>query len=138
MASQEKYHYFLLAAAGAAIGFAVQKTDGIALSWWLLPVACATMSWALSFWCGCMAIRWVNTAMSANYHLLLLGDGRHLRQPQTPIETAAAKKGVTDAIGISIEKASTFAKFQFRLFVLGAVLFITWRVLEMSRLSSHA
>ena len=36
---QEKYTYFLLAAAGAAIGFAVQKTEGLLLSWWLLPVA---------------------------------------------------------------------------------------------------
>jgi hypothetical protein len=43
-AGQEKYTYFLLAAPRATIGFAVQKTEGLALSWWLLLVALATVS----------------------------------------------------------------------------------------------
>lgn len=52
-AAQEKYTYFLLAAAGAAIGFAIQKTEGLTLSWWLLPVALATICWGISFHFGC-------------------------------------------------------------------------------------
>ncbi|WOD14058.1 hypothetical protein [Paraburkholderia kirstenboschensis] len=34
---QDKYTYFLLAAAGAAIGYALQKADGDKLSMWLIP-----------------------------------------------------------------------------------------------------
>jgi hypothetical protein len=74
---QEKYTYFLLAAAGAAIGFAVQKTEGLALTWWLLPVAASTMCWAASFCFGCANVNWVQASISANYALLQLRKGSH-------------------------------------------------------------
>jgi hypothetical protein len=37
--TQEKYVYFLLAAAGAAIGFALSQTQQATLSWSKLPLA---------------------------------------------------------------------------------------------------
>jgi uncharacterized protein (DUF2336 family) len=47
--AQEKYAYFLLAAAGAAIAFAVNQTHDAKLSWAQLPLAAAVLSWGCSF-----------------------------------------------------------------------------------------
>ena len=76
-AGQDKYTYFLLATAAAAIAFAVQKTEGLLISWWLLPVAFAILFWGVSFYYGCKHINWAQTAIQANYNLLQLNQGVH-------------------------------------------------------------
>jgi hypothetical protein len=133
--SQDKYTYFLLAAAGAAIGFAVQKTEGLPLSWWLSPVALAALAWGGSFYCGCQNLTWVGAAVSANHALLQLRQGSHPQQPPHPQLVEAAQSGTLTALEKNMEKAQFYAKWQFRLIVLGAVLFIAWRVLEMWRIT---
>jgi hypothetical protein len=125
----------LLAAAGAAIGFAVQKTEGLLLSWWLLPVGLATISWGVSFYFGCKNITWVQTATMANFNLLQLIRGSHPEQPPHPELVAAAIRGVESALDKNINKAQFYGIWQFRLLVSGAVFFIGWRVAEMIRLS---
>lgn len=134
-AGQEKYTYFLLAAAGAAIGFAVQKTEGLVLSWWLLPVAAATVSWAASFFFGCKNLYWVQSSFSANFNLLALHRGSHSQQPPSPELLAAAIRGVESALSHNTNKAQFFGVWQFRLLVAGAILFIAWRIAEMVRIS---
>jgi hypothetical protein len=134
-AAQDKYTYFLLAAAGAAIGFAVQKTEGMKLSWWLLPVAAAILCWGASFYYGCKNLEWVHTAIRANVTLLQLRAGIHPNQPQHPSLVPVAMSGTGQAFDKSIEKASFFAKWQFRLLVSGGVCFIVWRVAEIVRVS---
>lgn len=134
--AQNKYTYFLLAAAGAAIGFAVQKTEGLPLSWWLLPVALATVAWAGSFYCGCKNLSWLGAAVSANHSLLQLRQGSHPQQPPHPELVDAALRGTSSALADNIGKAESYAAGPFRLLVLGAVLFIAWRVLEMWRVSA--
>lgn len=132
---QEKYTYFLLAAAGAAIGFAVQKTEGQLLSWWLLPVALATVCWGISFYFGCKNLDRVHAAIGANVTLLQLRQGSHPEQPPHPDHSLAAATGVERAMERSIDRASLFSVWQFRALVGGAILFIAWRVLEMLRSS---
>lgn len=137
-AAHEKYTYWLLAAAGAGIGFAVQKTDGVALSWWALPIAAATFLWAGSFFCGCKNVEWVNTATSANYGLLQLRSGVHPKQPDHPQLVHAAESRVQAAIDRNISKAQRYAILQFRLFLAGSLCFIAWRALEMWRIAKLA
>jgi hypothetical protein len=132
---QEKHTYFLLASAGAAIGFAVQKTDGLKLTLWLLPVALATICWAASFYAGCQNVRWSHVTMSANMALLKLQNGTHPEQPPGGDYLNAAIAGTRKATEINADRARTHALWQFRLLVLGAVLFIAWRVVEMARIS---
>lgn len=122
--AQDKYTYFLLAAAGAAIAFAVQKTEGMSLSWWLTPVALATAAWAGSFFCGCKNLSWVGAALSANYALLQLRQGSHPKQPPHPQLLEAAISGTTTAFEGNVLQAQRFALWQFRLLVIGAALFI--------------
>ena len=133
--AQDKYTYFLLAAAGAAIAFSVQKTEGMALSWWLTPVALATSAWAGSFFCGCKNLSWVGAALSANFALLQLRQGSHPKQPPHPQLLEAAISGTSTALEGNVLKAQRFALWQFRLLVIGAALFIAWRVLEMWRIT---
>ena len=133
--AQDKYTYFLLAAAGAAIGFAVQKTEGMPLSWWLTPVALAAATWAASFYCGCKNLTWVSAALSANYALLQLRQGTHPKQPPHPQLLEAAMSGTTTALEGNGTRAQRYAHWQFRLVVIGAALFIFWRILEMWRIT---
>ncbi|HEY6896128.1 MAG TPA: hypothetical protein VI279_02620 [Rhodocyclaceae bacterium] len=137
-ASQDKYTYFLLAAAGAAIGFAVQKTEGLHLSWWLLPVGLAIVCWGVSFYYGCKHVTWVQTAIYANYHLLQLKAGVHPEQPPHPQLTQAAVAGVSQAITTNVANAQFFGIWQFRMLIAGAIFFIGWRLLEMVHLTYAA
>ena len=132
---QDKYTYFLLAIVAAAIGFAVQKTEGLCFSWWLLPVALAVVSWGVSFFFGCKNLLWVQAALGANYNLLQLRKGVHPEQPQHPAEAQAAVQGVNEALRLNIHSAQFYGIWQFRSLVVGAVFFIAWRVLEMYRLT---
>ena len=132
---QEKYTYFLLAAAGAAIGFAVQKTEGLPLSWWLLPVALATVCWGVSFHFGCKNVIWVQTSIMANFNLLQLRRGSHPEQPPHQELVSAAIPGVKSALKNNVNKAQFYGIWQFRLLVAGAIFFIAWRVAEMVRIS---
>lgn len=133
--SQDKYTYFLLAAAGAAIGFAVQKTEGLHLSWWLLPVGLAIVCWGISFYYGCKNVNWVQTTIYANYSLLQLKAGVHPEQPPHPQLTEAAIAGVRNAIATNAANAQFFGIWQFRMLIAGAIFFIGWRLLEMIRVT---
>ncbi|MBI4472470.1 MAG: hypothetical protein HY646_07360 [Acidobacteria bacterium] len=134
-AKQEKLTYFLLAAAASGIAFAVNKTEGLRISWSLLPVGGATLCWAVSFFFGYKQLERVQIALQANYNYLRLllsqneGDAN---------EQANAMSRAQKAQFENIEKAQFYNKWQFRLLIIGALLFIIWRVLEMIRRSSSA
>lgn len=128
---QDKYTYFLLAAAAAALAFALQKTEGMVLTWSMAPLALAAISWALSFYCGCKCITWVQTALHANIAFLQLKSGSHPEQPADAAGLNAAVSGVRMALDHNSEKVRFFANWQFRMLLVGAVLFIGWHVYEM-------
>jgi hypothetical protein len=128
---QDKYTYFLLAAAASALAFAVQKTVGLPFSWSMAPLGGAAIAWGLSFYFGCKNVSWVLTALYANVGLLQLKSGTHPNQPAHPQELTAAVAGVRNALDHNAEKAYFYASWQFRTLIIGGVLFIAWHVLEM-------
>ena len=128
---QSKYTFFLLAVVASALAFAVQKTSGEKLTWSMVPLGLATLSWGLSFYCGCKNLLWVQTAIFANYSLLQLESGIHPDQPPHPKLLQAAEEGVKRAIKKNIEGAEFHGKWQFRLLILGGILFIAWHILNM-------
>lgn len=130
-AGQDKYTYFLLAAAAAALAFAMQKSEGMLLAWPMIPLAFAAVCWALSFYFGCKCVTWVQTALYANIAFLQLKSGSHPEQPKEPNELAGAIAGVRKALDHNSEKVRTYANLQFRFLVLGAILFIAWHVYGM-------
>jgi hypothetical protein len=130
-AGQDKYTYFLLAVTASAIAFAVQKTDEITLSYSLIPVGLAVLSWGGSFYCGCKNLIWVQTALMANYSLLQLRSGIHPEQPNNPQHVEAAITGVRSAVESNTNEAQLHAISQFRLAIAGALFFLLWHIIEM-------
>ena len=130
---QDKYTYFLLAAAASGIAFSVQKTEGLTLSWQLLPVGLAVLAWGGSFYCGCQSLIWVQTALYANFSLLQLSRGTHPQQPAHPDHVRAATEGVRMAVDSNVSKAQFNARWQFRLVIVGALLFIAWHIWRLYR-----
>lgn len=74
---QDKHVYFLLAAAGAAIGFAFTQTTGAVLHWSQAPLGVALCCWGLSFYCGCRHVDAASAAVYLNNELLRIRAGLH-------------------------------------------------------------
>lgn len=129
--SQDKYTYFLLAAAASAVALAVSRTTGASISYWQTPLGLAVISWGLSFYFGCRHVAYVNSNLYANAHLLKVQSGMHPTAGRDPQMIAAAVEGITKAIESNAEVANRFGHWQFRLLILGAVFYIAWHVLEM-------
>ena len=84
------------------------------------------------FFFGCKNLHWVQASIYANYSLLQLQKGVHRNQPNHPQLVEAAIKGVDSAIETNVDNADFYAKWQFRLLIIGAVLFLIWHVIEMA------
>lgn len=128
--TQDKYTYFLLAAAGAAIALAVNQTQDAAISWSQVPLAGAVLCWGLSFF-GCRHLEYVSSTLYANAELFKVESGAHSEVGEHPQMIAAASEGIKQALEHNSSRANRFAHSQFRLLVTGAVLYVTWHVLEM-------
>lgn len=117
-----KYVYFILAATGAALGYALQKLDASTFtpSIWLGLAAIA--AWLLSFLVGCKHITARQTVLFCNYQML------RLQKKSGPPEVFEA---AVDAFNVSDERATRLHKWQFWLLALGVVLFIAWRVVVL-------
>src|SRR4051794_11241817 len=83
--SADKYIYFLLAASGAAIGFALTQTQEATLSKSMILLALAVVFWGLSFYCGCKQLVQTRSFTFLNYELLRVRQGEH---PEFPREAS--------------------------------------------------
>lgn len=126
-----KYVYFLLAATGAALGYALQKLDSSTLNmqvWFgLAAIAC----WLISFLCGCRHITTIQSTILSNYQLLQLQQGSHPMQPRSQEERQIAWSVTANAIESKNNRAQLFFRLQFWLLAIGVMLFATWRVLVL-------
>lgn len=68
--AKHKFIYFLLASAGASIGFAISINSKLPLSWPSVLVITAILFWALSFACGIRAITLHHRMIAANSQFL--------------------------------------------------------------------
>lgn len=126
-----KYVYFLLAATGAALGYALQKLDGSEVDWAIWFGLGAIALWLVSFWLGCKHISNIQSAIWANFQLLQLSDGSHPNQPASLDELAIARSAAAQALTYRNNAAQMFFNWQFRLLALGVLSFTTWRVLVL-------
>lgn len=117
--SREKYTYFLLTAAGACIGYAVEKAAGLALEWKLAMLAVSLIAWGISFWFGCRAITRREYGQLYNH--------ARLTAARTPTDRFALDSLMSDEARAS----ASSSRWQFRFFVLGGVSFVLWRLLAL-------
>lgn len=134
-ASQEKYTYFMLAAAGACIAYATDKATGVPITYCLFLLALSILCWSASFYCGCKCANTVQALIRANSNLLSLYAGNHESQPKEPELLEAAIRGVRSAIDKNMIRSKSYNDWQFRFFVTGGVLFIGWRITEIIRVA---
>lgn len=129
--SQDQYAYFILAAAGAAIAFSVQKTLDAKLTLSLIPLAAAVFAWGVSFYFGCRHLSSVQFTMLGNMEYLQLKEGTHPKQPGDRQTLSIAIDVYREEITKAARSAGFFGKWCFRLLILGGVLFIGWHIYEM-------
>jgi len=75
--ARQRLTYFLLAADGAAIAYALTQTQSAKIAWSQIPLAIAVISWGLSFYCGLRHLRYVNRNLFANFNLIELESSKH-------------------------------------------------------------
>jgi hypothetical protein len=129
--AQDRYAYFLLAVTGAGIALAVNQTHDAKLAWSQLPLLASVLCWALSFVFGCLYLQYVNSTLYANYQLLRVESGQHPNVGVHPDRIIAVSAGIRSAIETNSERSSKYARRQFALLTVGAVLFIAWHITEM-------
>jgi hypothetical protein len=134
-----KYVYFLLTAAGAGIALAVNQTQHAALSLPQAALGAAVASWAVSFWCGVQHLKRVSAVLIANGELLSVQSGTNPRVHRQAAELGVspqevmgpATEGLREAIAKQADRANRFAVLQFKFLAGGAVLYVSWHLLEM-------
>jgi len=129
--AQNKYAYFLLAAAGAAITFALNQTQGAALCWSQMPLAAAVFSWGLSFFFGYRHLAYVSSTLYSNAQHFRAERGQHPQVGSDPQRVALASAAFMAAAEENANRGNRFGHLQFHLFVTGTVFYIGWHVLEM-------
>ena len=129
--AQNKYAYFLLAAAGTAIALALNQTQGAALHLSQVPLAVAILSWGLSFFFGYRHLAYVSSTLYSNAQHFRAERGQHPAVGSDPQRVAVASAAFMAAAEENANRGNRFGRLQFHLFVSGAVFYIGWHVLEM-------
>jgi hypothetical protein len=126
-AASDKYTYFLLAAVGAAIGFALNQTRDLPLSWTQLPLGAAIICWGLSFYFGCRRLTRVMALLHENRQFIRLTRGELPDFPNDP-------KLIAEIAEIFQKRAADANQplvWQFKLLIAGGVLYVIWHLTEM-------
>ncbi|MBA2625084.1 MAG: hypothetical protein H0U89_05715 [Acidimicrobiia bacterium] len=129
--AQNRYTYFLLAAAAAAISVALNQTETATLRAAHAPLGAAVLSWGVSFFCGCRNLVYVSSSLYANAELLRVQGGQHPGVGQDRELMGAASDGIRAALETNSNRANRNGHWQFRFLVVGALLYIGWHVGQM-------
>jgi hypothetical protein len=108
-----------MAAAGASLGFGVQKLDGQIPSHPLYVGLAAMALWILSFMFGCMVVTGTQKLVAINMDLInRMDEGRH-----------RAAEAANQRSKVQFDRVRRRQVYQFSALALGVVLFAAWRVL---------
>ena len=129
---QQKYDYFLMALAGAAIAFSVQQTVNTSLSWYLLLLATAVICWCVSIFSGCRKQVYIDVITQANHEMLFIDTGSHPKVGSDPQAMLASTTGIVEAVEKNSLKCQKWGKRQFRFLLVGALFFLVWHVWRMA------
>jgi hypothetical protein len=129
--TQNKYVYFLLAAVGAALGFALAQTKDQSLGFSHIILFIALLSWGLSFYFGCKQLQKIMGAMYENMELLEVNKGEHPLVGNNPNAIAHMRKFIKNRLEKASEEASLYGNKQFEYFIVGSFIYILWHVFEM-------
>ncbi|MEJ1095751.1 MULTISPECIES: hypothetical protein [unclassified Pseudoxanthomonas] len=118
METRQKLVFFLMAAASACVGFAVQQTDEAGWRWPLLLCAAAVLSFGVSFYSGYRVIR-------SNIHLF------HLNGYLLMDSDKARNEKRVEMMEVEGDAESRWTAWQIHALILGALLFIAWHAVRL-------
>lgn len=131
-AAQEKFTYFMLAASGACIGFALTQTKDLRLNCDMAWLGAALLAWAGSFYLGCKYAEAGREILLVNKGLLVLNAGRD-PYAGTDVNRVSIGNEVFQKRLDDLQKdAAGLYRWEFRLLILGVVFYVIWQVLLMS------
>ena len=122
-----RHAFYLLAVVGAAVGFALNQTNGAVLAYSQIPLGLAMLSWSLSFYFGLRQLRSVLATLRVNSFLLALQTGRDTEWSHNP-KAPAIFEDLTEGHGKS---AGRFHRWQVQALLTGVFFYVGWHVLEM-------
>ena len=127
----------MIALSVTAIGFSVYKTTGLQLKLTQMPLGLAILCWGLSVFCGLRFLKYVISTLYANNAYFDIIQGRDSEIGTHPQKIEAATSGVKQAMETNSNRASSYSKWQERLFYSGIILFLVWHILEMYQVTPH-
>lgn len=134
IASQEKYSYFLLAAAGAAIAFCLQKIENLSPSWWISPVLIALLCWTISFIFGCKNIVYHQSILRTEIYI-----GRIKETSESELSNDQKRQSISNHVKKMDEKLEEYAfytKWQFLFLIAGGIALSSSYIIDMIRRST--
>jgi hypothetical protein len=134
--SSDKFIYFLFAAAGSAIGFAMTQTKTEPLTLLHIPLGIAVLCWIISFYAGIKCIEYTNGVTSLNF--IYLQSTRQLSQ-HTPskqgLEFASEMKSDFEKIaGTKGKEICLYSSLQKNCLLTGAIFYIISHITNMYRI----
>lgn len=129
--SQEKYIYFLLTAAIAAIGFATTQTQSLQLSFSQIPLGISVLCWGISIFSGLINREYYNSTLFANYNLIKVQIGEHPLTGINPELIEVGSEGIKQAMESNSSKVNIYGHLQTIMFFMGAVFYVLWHIYEM-------
>ena len=130
-AAQDKYNYFLLAAAGAAVALAVNQTHGAKLTWSQIPLAAAVLLWGFSFFFGCLNLAYVTATLHTNAESIKVKSGEHPLFGRDLQAVTTASEMLRGLLETKLSRAAWYGRWQFRTLICGGVAYLGWHVYEM-------
>jgi hypothetical protein len=122
-ANREKLTYFLMASAGAAIGFAITLEQTLPFSWPSVLVISSITIWALSFWSGIWALTYTRRFLYVNAKYL---ETKFETRPELHADLKKAATEISlDPLSSKIERCEYFQLYSL---VLGATFMLVWRI----------
>lgn len=128
---QQKYAYYIIALCVAGIGFGVQKTIGMPLRQTQIPLGVSILCWGISIYCGLQFLGVQIAALYKNSEIINIAEGRSKIAGNHPEKIKIGIDTISKIIEGDSEVASGLAKWQNRLFYLGILCFVAWRIWEM-------
>lgn len=131
-ASQERYIYFLLAAAASAIGFAMTQSKVEPLNWIHIPLGMSVLLWAVSFISGLRFIEYTTSFTFQNQNYLAFK-----RELKSYTQVDAAKLLIEFKTRMSktnekqLQKMKFYGNTQSISLLFGALSYIVWHIIRM-------
>lgn len=130
--AQDKLCYFLMTASGAAIAYALVRTEGVERAWWMFAVLAAICCWGLSFYQGCYRMIRKTQAQRANERFLTIEAGQDEEFRVGTPAAAVASETLKSLAHRNASRSASAGASQLQLFLCGALLYVAghvWRIL---------